>query len=119
MRLSRKRREQLILNFVRATQGRLVEDLGELLAVLMGGPVTEEELRRAIAWSLRRSKRLRSCVVIGARSCAPVTHQANRIVFEKNGRFQKVVCSPGKHLRLKKVAELGRVLIAAEQVAAA
>jgi DNA-binding transcriptional regulator YdaS (Cro superfamily) len=38
----------------------LVENLGELLAkmaALMGGPVTEEELRAAIAWSLRRSKR--------------------------------------------------------------
>jgi len=60
MRLSKKRREAIILCFVRTTKGCLVEDLGKLLAAMgarLGGPVTESELRRAIQWGLRQSRR--------------------------------------------------------------
>src|SRR5262245_61877097 len=60
MRLSRKRREQLVLGYVRAMKGRLPRSLNEVLtkmAALMGGPVGESELRRAIQLALRQSGR--------------------------------------------------------------
>ena len=55
----RERFERLVHAFVLVTDGRLAEDLGELLRA-MGErvpDVSEGELRDAIAWSLRRTKR--------------------------------------------------------------
>src|SRR5215471_2979499 len=58
-RLSRRRKEQIVMAYVLATGGRLPTHLGELLRAMRRrmGPVTEEELRRAIAWSLAQSRR--------------------------------------------------------------
>jgi len=55
----RRRREAIILAYALVTGGRLPTDLGELLRAMRErmGEVSEEEVRKAIAWSLRRSKR--------------------------------------------------------------
>ena len=48
-RLTRRRREAIVLAYVLTTRGRLPTHLGELLAAMssrMGGPVTEDEVRR-------------------------------------------------------------------------
>jgi 3-methyladenine DNA glycosylase AlkD len=59
MRLSRKRREAIILAFVRVTKGYPVRSLSGLLAALREhvADVTEAEVRKSIAWSLRQSRR--------------------------------------------------------------
>ena len=56
MRLTRPRREAIIMTFVLVTNGRLPTHLGELLrAMRLGIPdLSEDELRRAIRWALRR-----------------------------------------------------------------
>jgi len=56
MRLTRRRKEAIVLAYVLATNGRLPTHLGELLAAMRErmGPVTEDEVRRAIRWALRR-----------------------------------------------------------------
>jgi len=59
-RLSRKRKERIILAYVLTTRGRLPTHLGELLNAMssrMGGPVSEAEVRKAIKWSLAQSRR--------------------------------------------------------------
>jgi len=59
MRLPRWRKEQIIMCFVLTTRGRIPTHLGELLRAMRGrmGPVTEDEVRAAIAWSLQQSRR--------------------------------------------------------------
>jgi len=58
-RLMRRRKEQIVMAYVLATGGRLPTHLGELLRAMRErmGDVSEDEVRRAIAWSLRRSRR--------------------------------------------------------------
>jgi hypothetical protein len=55
-RLTRRRKEEIVMCYVLATGGRLPTHLGELLAAMRSrmGPVTEDEVRRAIRWALRR-----------------------------------------------------------------
>ena len=58
-RLMRRRKEQIVMAYVLATGGRLPTHLGELLRAMRRrmGPVTEEEVRAAIKWSLQQSRR--------------------------------------------------------------
>jgi DNA-binding transcriptional regulator YdaS (Cro superfamily) len=58
-RLTRQRRERIILAYVVATGGRLPTHLGRLLAAMRArmGEVSEEEVRRAIAWVLKPRRR--------------------------------------------------------------
>jgi len=58
-RLSRRRKEQIVMAYVLTTRGRLPTHLGELLRGMRAriGDVSEGEVRAAIAWSLQRSKR--------------------------------------------------------------
>jgi len=59
MRLSRRRKEQIVMAYVLTTRGRIPTHLGELLKAMRRrmGWVTEEEVRRSIEWSLRQSRR--------------------------------------------------------------
>jgi hypothetical protein len=56
MRLTRRRKEQIVMAYVLTTRGRLPTHLGELLRGMRErmGPVSEDEVRRAIRWMLRR-----------------------------------------------------------------
>ena len=58
-RLSRRRKERIILAYVLACGGRLPTRLSELLAAMRArmGPVTEDEVRKALAWAIARSRR--------------------------------------------------------------
>jgi len=60
MKLPTRRKVAIVQCYVMATGGRLPTDLDQLLGVMRQsiGDVTESEVRAAIAWSLRRSKRL-------------------------------------------------------------
>jgi hypothetical protein len=59
MRLSKKRRERIVMAYVLATRGRLPTDLGELLAKMREHvpDLTGDDLRKAFAWVLRWSRR--------------------------------------------------------------
>lgn len=58
-RLSRQRRERIVLAYVLVNRGRLPTHLGKLLEAMRERVpgVSEDEVRRAIQWSLRRSRR--------------------------------------------------------------
>jgi hypothetical protein len=58
-RLSRQRKEQIVMAYVLTTRGRLPTHLGELLQAMRErmGEVSEEEVRKSIAWSLQQSRR--------------------------------------------------------------
>ena len=57
--MKKARREQIVMAYVLATGGRLPEDLDKLLAAIreLVPDLTEADLRDAIAWSLRWTKR--------------------------------------------------------------
>jgi len=59
MKKATRRKEQIVLCYVVATGGRLPENLGNLLRAIREviPDVTESDLRAAITWSLRRSRR--------------------------------------------------------------
>ena len=59
------RKEQIAMAFVMVTEGRIPTDLGKLLADMreMIGDVSEDEVRAAIKWALRRPMRPRARIV--------------------------------------------------------
>jgi len=60
MKLPTRRKEQIVFAFVLATSGRLPTDLDKLLAAMRESipDLSEGEVRTALTWSLRRSRRL-------------------------------------------------------------
>src|SRR5262249_26583078 len=60
-RMTRARKEQIVMAYVLVTRGRLPTNLNTLLDAMrkMIGDVTESEVREAIAWALRQPKRPR------------------------------------------------------------
>jgi hypothetical protein len=66
MRLSRRRKEEIVMAYIVATGGRVPTDLEALLGAMRSrmGPVTEDEVRRAIKWALQQSRRKEREVVL-------------------------------------------------------
>jgi len=64
IRLSTRRKEEIVRAYVLATGGRLPTDLDKLLAAMRArmGAVSESEVRAALDWSLRRSRRAGAAV---------------------------------------------------------
>src|SRR5262245_66462464 len=58
-RLSKARKEQIVLAYVLTTRGVLPDDLDKLLRSIrerVGGDVTEHDVRKAIKWALRQPR---------------------------------------------------------------
>jgi hypothetical protein len=56
MRLSTQRKQEIVRCYIVATGGRLPRDLGKLLEAMRAliPDLSEDELRKAVAWALRR-----------------------------------------------------------------
>lgn len=67
MRRATRRKEEIVQCFVVATGGRLPTDLEALLCAMRAQipDITEAELRCAIQWALRRSRRLERGLTCG------------------------------------------------------
>jgi hypothetical protein len=98
MKLPTRRKEQIVQCYVLATRGRLPEDLDQLLGAMRQsiGELTESEVRAAIAWSLRRSKRLERRLRQNMR-CAyaksdmtPCVRRDGAVCFALDGRDQPI-----------------------------
>ena len=96
MRLSRKRREAIILCFVRVTGGGLVADLGALLASMREHvpDVTEAEVRKSIAWSLRQSRRSGLEFERRLRGRRSAENPPNVVEFRRPERVTETVTDP-------------------------